>query len=385
MKPRLLMAHPHVHPSGGGNAVAAWALEALRHDYDVTLAALSPVDCAAVNRSFGTTLKPGDFRLALAPPGYRALLRGMPTQGALLQCCVMMRWAAALARRERFDVLLSSQNEADFHQPGLQYVHYPWYYMPRPEQELRWFHRLPGFLRVYRAFCIRLAGCTPEGLRRNTMLANSGFVADRIRQAHGVESIVLPPPVPGGFPDVPWEERRLALVGVGRIHEHKRWHHAVEAVDLVRARGHALELTLIGHRDGSAYAERLAALARPRPWMRLLHDLSRAELLAEVARHRYGIHPMEEEHFGIAPAEIQRAGCLIFVHRSGGPMEIVGHEERLMFSTPAEAAQRICAAIEDPGTEASLRAHAARRREVYSAEGFCEGLRAEVAAQLARR
>jgi len=68
----------------------------------------------------------------------------------------------------------------------------------------------------------------------------------------------------------------------------------------------------------------LESLAAERPWVGLLHDLDRTEMAREVASHRFGIHTMENEHFGIAPAEFQRAGCIPFVHRSGGPVEIVG-------------------------------------------------------------
>ena len=32
---------------------------------------------------------------------------------------------------------------------------------------------------------------------------------------------------------------------------------------------------------------------------------------------------MEGEHFGMATAEMMRAGCLVFAHRSGGSLEVV--------------------------------------------------------------
>ncbi len=60
-RPRVLIAHPYVYPSGGGNSVAAWALQALHDEYEVTLATLGPVDYNAVNGSFGTSLRKEDF------------------------------------------------------------------------------------------------------------------------------------------------------------------------------------------------------------------------------------------------------------------------------------------------------------------------------------
>jgi hypothetical protein len=95
---RVLVAHPRVTASGGGNGVAAWTLQALRERYDVSLATLQPVDWEALNRSWGTSLRPGDVRVHVAPAGYQRLLRALPTPGALLELCLTMRWAQDLDR-----------------------------------------------------------------------------------------------------------------------------------------------------------------------------------------------------------------------------------------------------------------------------------------------
>jgi len=377
-RPRVLVAHPYVYPSGGGNSVAAWALQALRDEYDVTLATLGPVDYESVNRSFGTSLHMDDFRIRLAPPSWRGMMRNMPTPGALMEQCVTIRWARNLDHENRFDALVSTQNEADFGRRGLHYVHFPWAYLPRPDNEMRWYHRIPGFLYGYRACCRRVAGATDEGLRRNVALANSEFVAGRIRDVHRVESRILYPPVPGGFPSVPWENRAGDIVALGRMHATKRWETAVEIADRVRSRGIDISLTLISHRDDIECGARMEALAAARPWFRILYDLSRERMVEEVARHRYGLHTMENEHFGIAPAELQRAGCITFVHRSGGPMEIVGRREELMFDGAAEGCERICTVVRDTAAQVELRRFAAERAECFSEERFCGELRGYV-------
>ena len=228
---RVLIVHPYVHPSGGGNAVAAWSLEALRESCELSLATLGPVDYGAVNRSFGTSLAAGDFELHVAPEPYQRLLRWMPTPGALLQCCLVMRLAQDLDQRNSYDVLFSTQNEADFGRRGLQYIHHPWVYLPRPDGEMRWFHRVPGILGTYRWLCQRVARVSNEGLRRNVSLANSRYIAERYRQTHGAPAAVLYPPVPGEFPDVDWARRIPGFVAVGRIHGSKRWELAVGILD----------------------------------------------------------------------------------------------------------------------------------------------------------
>ena len=372
---RVLVAHPYLHPFGGANVVAAWVLQALRDEFDVTLATLGPVDCPALNRNFGTSLSDRDFSIRIAPAGYLLAWRAIPTRGALMQMAALMRWARALDRREHFDVLLGTENETDFGRPGIQYVHYPWVYLPRPDAEMLWYHHIPGFLPLYRGVCRVLSGSSGDGLSRNLSLANSEFIAAKIRQIHGVSPAIVYPPVPGAFPEIPWEQRRAAVVAVGRMHEIKRWEIAVEVLDLVRRQGLELGLTLIAAPDQPTYGARMAALAASRPWFRILSDISRDELAREVAGYRYGIHTMENEHFGIAPAEMLQAGCIPFVHDSGGPVEIVGGRRELRFSDARDAAAKLAAVVQSPVLESELREELARRRDHYSAEKFTESIR----------
>ena len=37
---------------------------------------------------------------------------------------------------------------------------------------------------------------------------------------------------------------------------------------------------------------------------------------------------MENEHFGYGPAEMTRAGCLVFAHNSGGSTEVLNTKAR---------------------------------------------------------
>ena len=374
-KPRVLICHPNLDVIGGAGAVGAWSIQALRDDFEVGLCTLNAVDLAAFNRGFGTSLAPGDCELLPAPPLYRALRERMPTAGALLEMSLTVRWALEIDRRRRYDLLFSTSNEVGFDRPGLQYIHFPWAYLPRPDVEVRWFHRIPGVLRAYRAACLRLARGTWPALRQNRTLANSEFTARKIREVHGIDSTVVYPPVPGEFPSVPWEQRRFAVAAVGRLHPGKRWEMAVQIAEAVRRRGHELTLTVIGHPDVEWYGRQLDDLAATRPWFRIERSFSREQLAAAVATHRYGVHCMEDEHFGIAPAELQRAGCITFVHNSGGAVEVVDRDERLTFDTHEDAAAKLARAIEDAALEADLRTQVEGRRDYFCAEKYCDSIR----------
>jgi glycosyltransferase involved in cell wall biosynthesis len=111
------------------------------------------------------------------------------------------------------------------------------------------------------------------------------------------------------------------------------------------------------------------------PWVLLHENLSRDELVQLVSNHRYGIHANVDEHFGIAVAEMIKAGCIVFVHNSGGQVEIVGGDERLAYQTKDEAAQKIMRVIDNPNEQDSLRNYLHSRKGLFSAETFMRQIR----------
>jgi hypothetical protein len=56
-RPRVLVVQPSLQPPGGGNAVAAWMLQALVASYDVTALTWKEIDLDAINRYYGTSIR----------------------------------------------------------------------------------------------------------------------------------------------------------------------------------------------------------------------------------------------------------------------------------------------------------------------------------------
>ena len=98
-----------------------------------------------------------------------------------------------------------------------------------------------------------------------------------------------------------------------------------------------------------------------------------------MATHRYGIHGMREEHFGMAPAEMIRAGLIVWVPRGGGQVEIVGDEPALTYETEEEAASAILRVITDPAEQDRLRRHLAERSSLFGTDRFVKEVRSIVA------
>jgi glycosyltransferase involved in cell wall biosynthesis len=278
-----------------------------------------------------------------------------------------------------FDLVIATNNEADVGRPGIQYVHFPRLEPIRAIHERRWYHWPSGLVAAYRAACNRLARYSPERMTANLTLTNSAWIADRVRALHGVPTTVLYPPVPGVFPPVPWVEREDRFVAIGRWSPEKRFGRIIDTIAAVRRAGQPVRLDIIGTPGPPDYTRAIRRRAAENAeWLSLHENLDRPTLLQRVARARYGIHQMPDEHFGIAVAEMVRAGCITFVPSDGGPAEIVGRHPPLLFASPQEATAKILAALTDQRLRTALRAHLAERAHVFSCERFVAQFRAIV-------
>ena len=191
---------------------------------------------------------------------------------------------------------------------------------------------------------------------------------------------------PGSGPSLPWDERENAVLTIGRMIDAKRHQDAVEIVERARAAGLPLRLYVAGRPDARRGEERRRIrerVAAAGPWAVLLEDLPRAELLELAGRVRYGLHMRHEEPFGIAVAELARAGCVVLARRGGGVREILGTDE-LLFDDPEQAAGRLVELAGDRPQVDRLRAELELRIARFGVEPFVAEIRGLVAEELAR-
>jgi glycosyltransferase involved in cell wall biosynthesis len=393
VKPRVLIVQPSLNPPGGAAGVAAWAIAALSPGYDVDLLTWSPIDLEAVNRYYGTRLDSSHFRILAGPARLKRLLDAIdPDPRSHQATALLMRAARLIGRGRRYAASLSFCNESDFGRPIIQYIHYP-YMMGRFDDADRWW---PLWGRDAREKVTRLrpwrvlSGFNPRRMRANLTLVNSEWTGSLVREAYGIEPITLYPPVMAGLAPARWDDRANVIISIGRLSSEKRWDVALDIVREVRARGYDVRWQLIGspggHASDGAYAERVRrAIAENRAWAELREEVSREELLRTIAQSRYGLHAMIGEHFGMAVSELAIGGCLVFVPDSGGQTEIVAHDPRLMYASPAEAVEKIVRVLRDDAARADLRASLSAHAERFSADHFQQQLRAIVAGHVSGR
>jgi len=373
---RLLFVQPSLQPPGGGNGVAAWMLQALKDEYDVTVYTWWPVDVEQINRFWGTSIRADDFRATRVPTWLRRIVDAPPLPLAMLRTAVMLN--AVRRHLTDYDIAVTANNEADFGKVGVQYVHYPWNMFPRPAVDLRWYH-LGFLLAPYYRLCVGLSGFSADSMRRNITLVNSDWTGRQAWTRYGIASRTVYPPVTMAASPLAWEARATEFVCIGRIAREKQLERVLDVMTAVHAAVPSVRLHLVGTNDDARYYRRIVERIRAAgDWVQLHENLSRAELATLVGGVRYGIHGMREEHFGMAPAEMVRAGCIVWVPDGGGQVEIVG-DARLTYGSIEEGVAKITRTLGDAEEQTRLRQHLAARAPLCSAERFMQQVRAAVA------
>jgi glycosyltransferase involved in cell wall biosynthesis len=366
---KVLLVQPSLQPPGGSKAVGVWIIEALKREHEVSVLTWTPVELAPINRYYGTLLRASEFTVYGVHPIVRWLIDCVPGPIGKLKTSLLLR----LCKRNKddYDVIITANNEADFGRRGIQYIHFPWAYQPHPNADPRWHHFSPALINAYYNLWRRISRFSVEGMKQNLTLVNSDWTGTKVRECHGIKTTTLYPPVPGLFPEVPWEDRENGFVCIGRIVPEKGLEEVIDILAAVRSRGWDIHLHIVGSTEDSRYYEHIRQRVHGNAsWIFLEENLSREELVQLVSMHRYGIHGMAEEHFGIAVAELVRGGCLVFVPRGGGQVEIVEGDERLLYATAEEAAEKIIQVMSDRDLQQVLRTHLASKKDLFSTEQF---------------
>jgi glycosyltransferase involved in cell wall biosynthesis len=383
LRPRILVCHCRLIPHGGRSGVAAWILEALRQDYAVTLLTSEPVDVSLLDRCFGTSLTGSDLQVRTMAPVVRGFLGLDPDLGSIQKHAYLMRLCKRV--RHQYDLVVGADNEGDFGPPAIQYIHWPFlahlYPRVRSSCDLPLGQKLACLSKGEIRPWMLVGDYSFDRMKANHTLVNSDRTGRWVKSLYGIDSTTVHPPAPGIFPDIPWEKRQDGFVMMGRLDRPKRFDWCLKVLSVVRTRFPQVTMHVVGtsHDEAPDCPALLRSLVQANSsWATLHGDISRRDSAALVARQRYGMHAMKDEHFGMAVAEMLRAGCMPFVHNSGSLPEIVGHGGRLIYESEGDVAQKIMRVLRDPAAQEDMRQRLALRKDFYSVETFVRAIRAEV-------
>ena len=207
------------------------------------------------------------------------------------------------------------------------------------------------------------------------MLSVSPWVSQVMRERFGITSPVLPSPVPGKFPPIPWERKQHGFVCLGRLSPEKRIEDIIEILSAVRHKGHDIHLHIIGAGDNEAYVASIESLAmRHGNWINregLKQGKEKAALLAE---HAFGIHACRGDAFPGALIEMMKAGCVVWAHNSGGQPDILQAPE-LLYEDKAEAVQKIDQLLREPERLKPIQGRLQQLSKKYAVDRYISDIR----------
>lgn len=150
--------------------------------------------------------------------------------------------------------------------------------------------------------------------RPDYYIANSGFVAKRIKKYYQKDSEVIHPPVNTAFYKIsarPIKDRDYFLI-VGRLLAYKHFDLAIEAFNIL-----GYKLKIVGEGPEEA---RLKKMAREN--IEFLGRLKDDEVRGYYGNAKAFLFPQEED-FGIAALEAMASGVPVIAYRAGGALETV--------------------------------------------------------------
>jgi glycosyltransferase involved in cell wall biosynthesis len=351
---RVLVVHKLLDTKGGGEAVCMHVLEALQDDHEVTLVTDSRVDLQELNRYYGTTVSDVTIRI-------RPLLR----LGAGFTRVRLGKLGQSVSTRvvdsicDEYDLLISTDSTLPPHScDSLLYVHYPGVGR-RPGSQTT----VPTVVRwVYAKLCGLVD--PNDGTAENThYVANSAWTArESERYLPCRPSVIYPPVKTTDLRSESWEDRTESIVTVGRLAPRKNLRNNVSIVSALRERGHDVDYYIVGPSTNwsfspfsDSYAERVRAIANQHDYVHVLGEVDRSRLVTLLSSAKYGLHGMEEEHFGIAIAEYVASGMIPFVPDSGGQREVVGDDPALTYESRADAVERMDRVLAEPRLQHRIR------------------------------
>jgi glycosyltransferase involved in cell wall biosynthesis len=215
----------------------------------------------------------------------------------------------------------------------------------------------------------------------DVLVANSSYIAERIRKVWRRESVVVHPPVAVQRFTLRREKQDHYLVA-SRMVPYKR----IELVTAAFRRMPARKLVVIGDgpnlkavREAAGDAANITFLGR----------VSQPELIARMQGARAALHAAEED-FGIAIVEAQACGTPMIAYGRGGALDIVrappANDPTGVFFADQTAESIIAAVEEFEALDGAITAEACRENAMRFGEPvFRDAMRALVARQMGER
>lgn len=370
--PRIGVVHRDLMAMGGGEAVCLNMIEALNPDFEVTLYTLRDPNFDELNEYYNTSVQGDEVNVEISLPA--RLLDDLSNKPTLLKNALLLRTVNRHSDAE--DLFVSTLlDEVVFDGTGIQYLKIPRY----DERFVEKKQASEGVLKLYDKLCYRVMGFDEETFAENTLVAMSNWTSKLFNRTYGVNPHVVYPPVKTDqFTGNDWESRELGFVSIGRISSEKNLIRNIKIIVALRELGHPVHYHIVGPPGNDDYTRSVKRMAEKHEFVHFEGKVEYSRLVELIETHKFGLHGRDNEHFGIAVAELIAGGTIPFVPSDGGQCEIVGQLNALMYDSKDDAVTKTDSVLSNEAKQRCLRDSLPDIEAQFGAERFRDEMRTVV-------
>ncbi len=353
---------------GGAESRPLFIAEALKNDYDVTLICTEASELEKLNEFYGTRLKPNDvsFLFYPLPPILRQVKFASAFKSSLF---------AYYCRKKSqvYDLIITSfignfKNDSIQFVKDLTFSDDIWREYCSTKKSFLYKNNL--IRKFYIEFNKKLRGNFNKSNKKIIFVANSKWTSKILKNSLNLRSSVIYPPVNDFCSETSLENRQDSFLYIGRLSPEKRVENVIEILQKVRNRGWSGELLIIGGFTNIPYVNKLLSYTKIYgDWIKFLGAKYKKDKQKLLNKCNYGINAMPNEPFGIAIAEMVKAGLIVWVPDGGGQKEIVDHPD-LIYKNEHDAVAKIENVLKNPDKQKSLLKHLKNQSKKFSTNIF---------------
>ena len=380
----VLVVHDNLMSKGGAEAVCMNTLEALQNQFDLTLLTIGEPDLDELNRYYSTNVSD----ITVRRDRIVELLMSMslipgPNLGRLKKSIRLTRLSKLASA---YDLVISTKNELHCECNSIEYIHFPQTGREQTHNSERR-DRYPGtIVTLYDGLCEWIAPEVKQN-EQTAYIANSKWTSHiATERLDAPVSLLYPPVYTDHLSPKPWADRADRILTVGRISQNKNLIRNMKIVSRLRDRGHDVHYDIVGpsrnDRAKNPFLRKVKRHVNRYSFINYRGEVPREELVELLSNYKYGLHGKDNEHFGIAIAELVAGGAIPFVPRSGGQREVVGYIEDLLYESIEDAVEKMDRVLSDEIEQKRVRENLPDIEAKFGRQRFQEELRSVVKARL---
>ncbi|MDB9249145.1 glycosyltransferase [Halorubrum ezzemoulense] len=345
----ILVVHDNLMVKGGAEAVCMNTIEALQDQFNVELLTRQEFDPDELNSYYSTDVSDITVRRNRVVDWLFDFIQSIPGPDfAMLEEATYSNIRSKIV--PSYDLIISMKNEISVGVGSIQYIHFPKTGRDNKHKSYTRDRYTGPLAASYERLCGFIESDVKD--KHADYVANSEWTAEIAAERLGTDvSVVYPPVYTDDINPKPWSDRKNRILTIGRITPYKNIMRNIEIVSRLRDQGHSIHYDIVGppenNKESKDLLKKVKRSVAKNSFISYHGEVSRGELVEMLSSYKYGLHGMDNEHFGIAVAELVAGGTIPFVPRGGGQCEVVGDTEAVLYDSIEEAVEKINQILND--------------------------------------